>query len=181
MKSISRAILPLALLLLPLALFGQSSEVLGTVHDPSGAPIARVSVTLTNQDTGIEAKTTSDDAGNYDFFNVKVGRYTITAEQTGFSKFTTTDVRVDVDACQRVDIGLQVGAVTTSVEVTGAAAVLETDSSEHGQVVNTQQVVELPLNGRNYADLALLSTNVVKSPMAASFSPSGTVSTPSTR
>jgi len=175
-KSISRAILTPALLLLPLALFGQfeSAEVLGTVHDPSGAPVAKVSVTLINQDTGIEAKTTTDDAGNYDFFNVRVGRYTITAAQTGFSKFTTTDVRVDVDARQRVDIGLQVGAVTTSVEVSGAAAVLETDTSEHGQVINTQQVVELPLNGRNYADLALLSTNVVKSPMAASFSPSGT-------
>jgi hypothetical protein len=173
-KSIRRAILTLALLLLPFSLFGQSSEVLGTVHDPSGAPIAKVNVTLINQDTGIEAKTTTDDAGNYDFFNVKVGRYAITAEQTGFSKFNTTDVRVDVDARQRVDIGLQVGAVTTSVEVSGTAAVLETDASEHGQVINTQQVVELPLNGRNYADLALLSTNVVKSPMAASFSPSGT-------
>ena len=69
---------------------------------------------------------------------------------------------------------LQVGAVTETVEVTGAAAALETDSSEHGQVINTQQVVELPLNGRNYADLALLSTNVVKSPIAVSFSPSGT-------
>ena len=139
MKSISRVVLTLALLLLPLALFGQfeSAEVLGTVHDPSGAPIARVSVTLANQDTGIEAKTTTDEAGNYDFFNVKVGRYTITAEQTGFSKFTTTDVHADIGARQRVDIGLQVGAVTTSVEVTGAAAVLETDSSEHGQVVNT--------------------------------------------
>jgi hypothetical protein len=175
-KSIRRAILTCTLVVFPLALFGQfeSAEVLGTVHDPSGAPVAKVQVTLLNQDTGIEAKTTTDDAGNYDFFNVKVGRYTITAEQAGFSKFATTDVRVDVDARQRVDVALQVGAVTTSVEVSGAAAALETDSSEHGQIVNTQQVVELPLNGRNYADLALLSTNVVKSPMAASFSPSGT-------
>lgn len=174
MKSISRAICAFSLLILPFALFGQSSEVLGTVHDPSGAPIAKVSVTLTNQDTGIAAKTTTDEAGNYDFFNVAVGRYEITAELTGFSKFTTKDVRVDVDARQRVDIGLQVGVVTTSVEVSGAAAVLETDNSEHGQVINTQQVVELPLNGRNYADLALLATNVVKSPIGDSFSPSGT-------
>src|ERR1700683_2063964 len=119
MKTMRRTTVLFLCLLFPLALFGQfeSAEVLGTVHDPSGAPIAKVSVTLTNQDTGIEAKTTSDDAGNYDFFNVKVGRYTITAEQTGFSKFTTTDVRVDVDARQRVDVALQVGAVTTSVGV----------------------------------------------------------------
>ena len=69
---------------------------------------------------------------------------------------------------------MQVGAVTETVEVTGAAAALETDSSEHGQVINTAAVVELPLNGRNYADLALLSTNAVKSPIAVSFSASGT-------
>jgi hypothetical protein len=136
--------------------------------------MAKVNVTLTNQDTGIEAKTTTDEAGNYDFFNVAVGHYTVTAELTGFSKFTTKDVAVDVGARQRVDIGLQVGVVTTSVEVSGVAAVLETDNSEHGQVINTQQVVELPLNGRNYADLALLATNVVKSPIGDSFSPSGT-------
>ena len=56
------------------------------------------------------------------------------------------------------------------MQVTGAAATLETDSSEHGQVINTQQIVELPLNGRNYSDLALLSTNVHRSPMAVAFS-----------
>ena len=58
--------------------------------------------------------------------------------------------------------------------VTGAASALETDSSDHSQVINTQQVAELPLNGRNYADLALLSTNAIKSPIAISFAPSGT-------
>ena len=85
-------------------------------------------------------------------------------EHAGFSKATATDVTVNVGARQRVDIALQVGAVTESVEVTGVAAALETDSSEHGQVINTQQIVELPLNGRNYADLALLSTNVHQVP-----------------
>ena len=120
-------------------------------------------MTLTNQDTGIEAKTTTDENGNYDFFNVKVGRYTITVEHDGFTKFTTTDVRVNVNARQRVDVTLQVGASNQFVEVHGAAAVLETDSSENGQVINTQQIVELPLNGRNYSDLALLATNVHRS------------------
>src|SRR5580658_8950962 len=124
MRSLRRTILLFLCLLLPIALFGQfeSAEVLGTVHDPSGSPIAKVNVTLINQDTGIEAKTTTDEAGNYDFFNVAVGRYTVDAELAGFSKFTTKDVPVDVDARQRVDIGLQVGVVTTSVEVSGAAA-----------------------------------------------------------
>jgi Carboxypeptidase regulatory-like domain/TonB-dependent Receptor Plug Domain len=141
----------------------ENAEVLGAVHDPAGDAVAKASVTLLNQDTGIEAKTTTDDSGNYDFFNAKVGKYTVTVEATGFSKVSTRNVDVVVGARQRVDLTLQIGAVTQSVEVSDVASVLETDSSEHGQVINTQQVVSLPLNGRNYSDLALLATNVHRS------------------
>src|SRR5690242_833034 len=146
-------------------LFGQfeSAEVLGTVKDASGAAVPQATVTLTSRDTGIENKVTTDDSGNYDFFNVKVGLYTVSVEHEGFTKFTTNDVRVNVNARQRVDVTLQVGASNQFVEVHGAAAVLETDSSEKGQVINTQQIVELPLNGRNFYDLALLATNVHRS------------------
>ncbi len=151
-------------------LFGQfeTAEVLGTVTDASGAAIPRAAVTLTNQDTGIQAKTVTGDNGNYNFFNVRVGRYSIVVEHEGFSRFTTSNVTVNVNARQRVNVTLAVGAVTESVEVTGAAAAIETDSSEHGQVINNRQIVELPLNGRNYSDLALLATNVHKSPIAGS-------------
>jgi hypothetical protein len=156
--------------------FGQfeTSEVLGAVRDASQKPVAQAAVTLTNQDTGVEAKTTTDGSGNYDFFNVKVGRYTITAEVAGFSKFSSPDVTVNVNARQRVDAALQVGAVTETVTVTGQASVVETDTSEHSQIIGTQAIVELPLNGRNYSSLALLATNVHVSPMAISFSPTGT-------
>ncbi len=158
------------------SLFGQfeTAEVLGSVHDPSGGRVAKAAVTLTNQGTSTEAKTSTDDGGNYDFSNVKVGRYTVSVEAPGFSKVSATDIDVAVEARQRVDLTLQVGAVTQSVVVSDVASVLETDSSEHSQVINTQQVAELPLNGRNYADLALLATNVTRSPMAAAFSPSAT-------
>jgi hypothetical protein len=157
-------------------LYGQAAtgEVLGTVVDASKAPISKATVTLQNQDTGIQAKTTTTESGNYDFFNVQVGLYTITVEATGFSKFDTKDVRVDVGARQRVDANLQVGATSNSVEVSGAAAILDTDSSEHAQIINTAQIVELPLNGRNYSDLALLSTNVIRSPIGVAFGPTGT-------
>ena len=146
-------------------LYGQfeSAEVLGTVRDPSGKAIPGTAVTLTNQDTGIQFKANSDENGSFDFFNVKVGRYSLTAEHPGFSKFATSDIPVNVNARQRVDVAMQVGAVTQSIEVNGAAAALETDSSDRGQVVNRQAIVELPLNGRNYSDLALLTTNVHKS------------------
>ncbi len=100
-----------------------------------------------------------------------MGRYTITAEETGFTKFSTSDVVVNVNARQRVDITLQVGAVTETLNVVGAASQLETDTSEHGQVIGTQQIVELPLNGRAYSDLALLTTNVHRSPLATSPTP----------
>src|ERR1051326_3725601 len=176
MNGFPKAALFLVCFLPAALLFGQfdTAEVLGTVRDASGAAIAKANVTLANQDTGIQAKTTTDENGNYDFFNVKVGRYSIAIEQAGFTKFTTTDVVVNVNARQRVDATLQVGAITESVQVTGAATALETDSSEHGQVIPTVALTELPLNGRNYADLALLSTNAVKSPIAISFSASGT-------
>ncbi|HLJ44816.1 MAG TPA: TonB-dependent receptor [Bryobacteraceae bacterium] len=144
-----------------------TAEVLGTIRDSSGGSLANATVTLINQDTGIQVKTTTDANGNYDFFNVKVGRYTINAELSGFSKFTTTDVIVNVNARQRVDVTMQVGIVTQSVEVSSVAAALDTDSSEHGQVIQTQQIVELPLNGRNFSDLALLTTNVHRSPLAS--------------
>jgi hypothetical protein len=145
----------------------ETAEVLGTVRDASGGNVPGASVTLTNQDTNIQMRATTDANGNYDFFNVRVGRYTVTVEHAGFAKASATDIAVNVNARQRVDLTMQVGAITESVQVTGAAAALETDSSEHGQVINTHQIVELPLNGRNYSDLALLATNVHRSPIAA--------------
>jgi hypothetical protein len=163
-------------LLIACPVFGQveNAEVLGTVHDPSGGAVSKATVKLLNQGTNTEATITTDENGNYDFFNVAVGKYTVTVEAPGFSKISAPNIDVTVEARQRVDLAMQVGAVTQSVEVTDAAAILETDSSEHDQTINTQQVTELPLNGRNYSDLALLSTNVTKSPMGAAFSPSAT-------
>jgi len=152
----------------------ETAEVLGTVRDPSGAVIARAAATLTNQATGVQSKVVTAENGDFDFFNVQVGRYSLTVEHAGFSKVTTNDVTVDVGARQRVDVSMKVGAVTESVEVTSAASALETDSSDRGQVVSTAAVTELPLNGRNYADLALLDANAVKSPLADSFSATGT-------
>lgn len=152
----------------------EAADVLGTVRDVRASAVPKATVTLLNQETGIASKTTSDENGDFLFSQVKVGKYTVTAEAPGFSKASAADITVDVNARQRVDLTMQVGAVTETVNVVGAATALATDSSEHGQVINTQEIVELPLNGRNYADLALLSTNTVKSPMAVSFSPSGT-------
>ena len=152
----------------------ETSEVLGTVRDASQNPVAKAVVTLSNQDTGISVKTTTGDDGEYDFFNVKVGRYTVTAELAGFSKFSSHDIRVEVNARQRVDAALQVGSVTDTIVVSEQASVVETDTSEHSQVIGTQATMELPLNGRDYASLALLATNVHVSPIQATYGPTGT-------
>jgi hypothetical protein len=173
-RRLSRSVLTLLCAAAPLLPQFDTAEVLGTIRDNSNAVVSKATVTLSNQETGIEAKTVTDESGNYDFFNVRVGRYTVTVEHTGFSKATAADVQVDVNARQRVDIALQLGVVTESVNVSGAASALETDSSEHGQLINTQQIVELPLNGRSSADLALLSTNVHRSPFSVAFASNAT-------
>ncbi|MGB6431681.1 MAG: TonB-dependent receptor, partial [Candidatus Acidiferrales bacterium] len=169
------AIVALAMIVasLPARAQSENAEVLGSVRDATGASVAGADVTLTNQGTHIQDKTTTDGQGDYDFLNVPIGQYEISAEHTGFSIFTS-DFRLDVGARQRVDIALQVGASSATVVVTGAAVPLDTDSSDHGQIISTAAVAELPLIGRNYADLALLSTNAVKSPIADSFGPTGT-------
>jgi hypothetical protein len=170
-NSLSKILLGVILAAASLLAQFETAEVLGTVRDASGAVLPRATVTLTNQDTGVAAKATTDDNGNYDFFDVKVGRYTIAVEAAGFSRMSTTGVAVNVGARQRVDLAMQVGAITETVQVTGAASALDTDSSERGQVINTNQVLELPLNGRSFADLALLTTNVHRSPLATAGTP----------
>jgi hypothetical protein len=157
-------------ILLAIPAFAQfdTADVLGTVRDTSNAVVQRAAVTLVNQDTGIQARAVTDENGNYTFTNVRIGRYTVTAEATGFTKAVAKDITINVNARQRVDFSLKVGEVTETVEVTAAAAALETDSSARGQLIAQAAVVELPLNGRAYSDLALLTTGVVKSPSASS-------------
>jgi outer membrane receptor protein involved in Fe transport len=138
----------------------ESATVLGTAMDPRGGTIVQARISLANLDTGTLQSGTSDDSGNYQFLEVRVGRYRITAEAPGFKKLETAEFRVDVGAKQRVDVKLQIGDVAETVQVTEAAVSVERDSSDRGQVVNHEAVVELPLNGRSNASLALLAPGV---------------------
>jgi len=140
-----------------------TATVLGTVHDAGGAVITGVTVKLSNINTGIGVTVITDSAGDYQFTNIKIGDYRITAEREGFSIAVVEKVTVAVNARQRVDITMQPGAVTESIVITDAAQLLETDSSVRGQVVQRQQIVNLPLNGRSYANLALLTPGVRES------------------
>jgi Carboxypeptidase regulatory-like domain/TonB-dependent Receptor Plug Domain len=140
-----------------------SASVLGTLRDHSGSALAKGNVVLINLATGTKQTAISNDNGNYEFGSVKPGEYRLTAELSGFKTARTDTFTVTVGARQRVDLLLEVGGTSESVVVSGAAAVLETDSSDRGEVVNQREIVNLPLNGRSYADLALLVPGVRKS------------------
>lgn len=148
-----------------LCAFGQydSGAILGTVTDPSGGVVAGVKVTLENTRTGVRQTTNTDADGNYSFLSQRIGEYKVSAELQGFKQVASDAFVLTVNARQRVNLSLQVGEVTQSIAVTGAAEALETESSDRGQVVQRAAIVNLPLNGRAYADLALLSPGVRKS------------------
>ncbi|HET8647129.1 MAG TPA: carboxypeptidase-like regulatory domain-containing protein, partial [Vicinamibacteria bacterium] len=141
----------------------ETSTVLGTIRDESGAAAPGVTVTLTSSDTGITQTKVTDGHGNYEFFTVRIGTYRLTAELQGFQPARVESLRVTVGSRQRVDLVLSAGQVTEAVEVTAAAAVLERDTSQRSQLITGDQAVALPLNGREYSSLALLTTGVRQS------------------
>ena len=145
-----------------------TATVLGIVTDQTGGAVPGATVSLTNLATAIRATTVSNSTGAYQFLNVRVGTYLIEAELDGFAKAAVSDVNVTVSARQRVDLLLRVGGVGESVLVTGVVRAIETESSDRGQVVAHEQIVNLPLNGRAYADLALLSPGVRSSSISSS-------------
>jgi len=139
------------------------AAVVGTVHDSSGAVVPDAKVTLTNTATGVSLTRTTTGEGTYEFVAVPVGVYLVTAEKSGFSIALVDDVQVQVAARRRVDLSMAVGQVTERVVVTAASPLLETDTSQRGQVITGEQMRELALNGREYSALALLATGVRQS------------------
>ena len=139
-----------------------TATVTGTVRDSTGAVLPNVTVTATEMDTGVKttAKTASD--GNYVITPLKIGRYSVSAEATGFQKETRQNIVLDVQQNQRLDFHLHVGSVAQTAEVTSEAPLLETETASLGDVVASQQVEELPLNGRRYTDLTALTSGVAK-------------------
>jgi hypothetical protein len=162
--------LAIACLLVPHAAAAQfdAATVLGEVKDGSGAVVPGATVTLRNLETGITATAVTDGSGAYQFLNVRIGVYSVRAELQGFSAAVADRVTVTVNARQRVDLAMKVGDIGETVVVTGAARLLESDSSDRGQVISREQIVNLPLNGRAYADLALLSPGVRRSSISDS-------------
>jgi outer membrane receptor protein involved in Fe transport len=140
-----------------------TGSIVGTVKDPSGALVAGANVAVTDVERGQTFHTTTNDSGEFVASPLHVGKYTVTVERTGFKKAVSEAVELNVQGRLAVNITLQVGQITEQVVVTGATPLLETETSELGQVVDQRRVSNLPLNGRNFAQLALLSTGTAPS------------------
>ena len=138
----------------------ETGTVVGTIKDSTGAVVPGAKVTLTNTQTGVTSEKASDANGLFEFFTVRPGAYVLTGEKAGFSIALVDNIQVTVGARQRVDLNMAVGQLTEKVEVSASAVLLQTDSSDRSQVITGEQTKALPLNGREYSALALLSPGV---------------------
>ncbi|MFI5092947.1 MAG: carboxypeptidase regulatory-like domain-containing protein [Candidatus Acidiferrales bacterium] len=135
-------------------------QIRGTISDPSGASVTGATISLVNEATGSQREVQSGANGEYIFIEVPVGRYEIDVTQTGFKKFVRKGIALDLNQVISVDIALQIGAATESVEVTGAPPVVDTTSTQLGAVVNSRDATELPLNQRDVYQLLQLQPGV---------------------
>ncbi|MGA2119748.1 MAG: carboxypeptidase-like regulatory domain-containing protein, partial [Bryobacteraceae bacterium] len=137
--------------------YGQAvnATLLGTVTDSSGASVASAKVTVTEITTGVNHSGQTNDSGNFTFPNLPPGNYSVAVEQTGFKKELRRDIALLVDTTTRIDVQLQPGALTESIEVTGAPPLLQTDSAATGSKMDRTVVVDMPLisSNRNFQGL----------------------------
>jgi len=148
--------------------FAQSdtARLQGTVTDPSGAAVAGASVNVTSVETGRLLTTTTNELGYYTVTALPPGHYTVDVGQKGFKKIQRT-LELQVAQVGVVDFQLQVGEVTQVVSVEAGSPVIDLQDSAMGQVMESQQITELPLNGRNFTQVALLAPGVVRGSGAA--------------
>ncbi|HWA93324.1 MAG TPA: carboxypeptidase regulatory-like domain-containing protein [Terracidiphilus sp.] len=130
---------------------GVSGRILGTVQDSTGAVIENVTVVATNTGTGISATVISDANGQYRFDNLQPGTYRVEFKTQGFRPFVSNGNVVNVDQATRVDATLQVGSTGETIEVSAAQPLIDTTSSSMGEVIDTKQISNLPLNGRIFS------------------------------
>ena len=144
--------------------FGQSQTlgtISGTISDSTGALIPGAKITATNKGTGQSVTATTNDAGYYVVTNMPAGTYDVTAEASGFQKCANTGVTLDPAASVQLTCTMQVGPVTQTVEVTAPAVYVQTNDAKVSRVVNSGQLEEIPVNGRNFVSLLSLQPGVV--------------------
>ena len=133
-----------------------TGRIVGTVTDPSGSRVPGVAVTITELGTGTVMTVTTDDGGSYTATPLKIGTYSVSFKKAGFEQSVESHVDVGIGQVVRLDVSLKVGGLTQTVEVTGAAPLLQTETSSLGTIESEKRIEELPLNGRNFFKLAYL-------------------------
>src|ERR1035437_6963028 len=152
---------------------GNTSAILGTITDASGAFIPRVAVAVTNVETALATTAMTDDVGNYAVRYLLPGRYREEAEASGFKRVIRQDIVLEMARELRVDVTMEVGGVTESVTITGSAPLVETETGTLSTTVETREVVSLPLLMRDPQVLAILSPGVVQTDTSAAGSIGG--------
>jgi hypothetical protein len=137
----------------------ERGQIRGVIYDSQKLVVPGATVTLTNPDTGFERVITSNETGTYQFSQLPIGTYRLAVELSGFAPTTITDIVVNVGSNLTLDLTLQVAGTQEVVQVAAAAGILETPTAGISQLIDAQAVASLPLSGRDYRDLAQLSSS----------------------
>jgi len=159
-KAIGLTITIILLLALTAAAQTTTGNLTGTVTDPNGAVVSNATVTVTNQETGAARNTVSNESGVFDFETLQPGKYNVTIEAKGFKKVISRDITVSVAQTTQVNIPLEIGVAGETVTVTASQEVINTSSPTLTNIINTRQVVDLPLPDRNPVNLAALQAGI---------------------
>src|SRR5579862_2890301 len=141
----------------------ENAIVVGSVFDPTHAAVSGAGITLTHLATGAKTEVRTDARGEYRTPPLRIGEYTIAVVADGFKQFNQRGVVLDIGDVRQVDAVLEVGQVSDSVSVEAAAPLLQTSDATVGTVIGNQQITNLPLNGRDYLQLAALSSGTIPS------------------
>ncbi len=169
--SIRRIVFLLATASLSSVSFGQQASdavVVGRVADPSGSVIQAATVTLTHLATAAAVQVQTDEHGQYRTPPLRIGAYTVNIEAPGFKQFSQRGLELSIGDVRQVDAVLEIGQVSESIDVEASAPLLQTADSTVGTVINNKQIEGLPLNGRDYLQLAALSSGTIASSQGVS-------------
>src|SRR5580700_4563148 len=174
-------VVALALAVSPLAYGQATGSITGTVTDASGAAVTGAKVTVSAPATGLTREATTDGAGNFVVTLLPVANFTVRVEVTGFQTAEARDVRLQVDEHRELDFRLTPATVQTNVEVSATAVSIQSSDATLGQVITSQQVADLPLNGRDFVQLASLTPGTAQETNPYSFFNGGPSSEASAR
>ncbi|HTP44738.1 MAG TPA: carboxypeptidase-like regulatory domain-containing protein, partial [Candidatus Acidoferrum sp.] len=138
-----------------------TGSISGIVTDPSSALVIGATVTAINTQTGVQAVVHTDRSGFYSFPDLAVGTYNLQVEQKGFKTFQQSGIVVDANSAIRIDVKLELGEISEKVTVTSEAVHVETQSTQMGEVIDSQKMTAVPLNGRDFTNLLSLQPGVV--------------------